>query len=218
MKLEELEQDAEQRWCYRGRSYSGEAKSEGPEGTVDAYFKGGRKHGRQLRLFPDGQVAEDCRFREGVYHGTRTVYFPGGNKRQVLEYEYGIQVSREEYSETGEVIEKEVISEDAPNYELLKAQRNMEIVKTGPNFRGHSPLEKKGLAVILLAFVFKLGVYLLLGVNPSEHYAGNPVHLGFPILIGVGIVIFLQGRSQSYRMYQTAKKEMQDSKSKPEAQ
>ena len=77
-----------------------------PDGKLRAEgrYRAGEEDGLWTSWHPNGQRAEQGKYRGGERHGVWRGWYPSGAKRFVRLHEYGIQLSWNEWNQTGELV------------------------------------------------------------------------------------------------------------------
>jgi antitoxin component YwqK of YwqJK toxin-antitoxin module len=101
---DELDFDEDQR-ILKGVPFTGIGFSEYPNGRLrgEAPYKDGFEEGVCRKWFPNGQLKREWLAVHGRATGTVTEWHENGKIKSIGEYEYGAELSYDEWSESGEL-------------------------------------------------------------------------------------------------------------------
>jgi antitoxin component YwqK of YwqJK toxin-antitoxin module len=119
----DLERD-EDMICHNGMPFTGTAYSLYEDGrlSMEATYKDGFRHGYKREwYYPSGQIALEIEYRVGRRHGHTKHWYRNGTVKIAAHYEYGIELSYQEWAEDGTLLEARVLDANTPgaNYWLL---------------------------------------------------------------------------------------------------
>lgn len=116
--LEQLEFE-EDTYTLDGVPYSGSAYANYPDGTLERELslEIGLKHGPCRVFFPNGQLRRQWNANRGGAHGEAKEWHSSGQLKSVGSYEFGVELSYDEWDGTGRLIESRRIDKDS---ELMK--------------------------------------------------------------------------------------------------
>lgn len=116
--LEQLEFD-EDMCTLDGLPYSGSAYANYPDGTLERElsFEVGLKNGPCKVFFPNGQLGRQWNANRGAAHGEVREWYSSGQLKSVGNYEFGVELSYDEWDANGSQIASRRIDKDS---ELMK--------------------------------------------------------------------------------------------------
>ena len=116
---------ADQSYWLDGKPFTGIAVCRRTDGTIESEvsFVDGIQSGSVIDWYPNDQMAFQGTIRNGVYHGECKTWNPNGCLVKVEIYEYGICISKKEYSASGQLFSEFQITPADPNFALLELHR-----------------------------------------------------------------------------------------------
>ncbi len=125
--FEELGYDTEKYLdTFDGKPFTGIAYETHPDGSLasETAFTDGLKDGRSVAWYASGQIKEEYHMRQGSGHGLFRGWFESGNLKKEMMREYGIVVWDRTYDEEGNIMENFVLPEDSVRYKILMKMRD----------------------------------------------------------------------------------------------
>ena len=87
------------------------------------YFIDGIRNGQSVYYFPNGNIRKMSNMLKGTAHGCFKEWYEDGKIKSVSEYKFGVEVSRVEWSESGDVIKKKLEPSDFEKKLIQKYER-----------------------------------------------------------------------------------------------
>jgi len=117
---EELDGDHEMRE-YLGKPFTGIAYAKYSNGNLETEITclNGRPDGLCREWHPNGQQRREWIAKSGPVHGICTEWYSDGPIKSVAKYSYGVEVSYDEWSKSGELIIHRELEMQSPMYELI---------------------------------------------------------------------------------------------------
>ncbi|MEM9594707.1 MAG: toxin-antitoxin system YwqK family antitoxin [Acidobacteriota bacterium] len=127
MKIEDSELDLNPDFecSYQGRPFSGVSVEHYPGGEIrsELPYVDGLQHGLAQDWYPSGQLAGASQYRNNQLHGSTHEWYENGQLKSELSYEFGILVSKREWSEGGEFLSTFKLEETSPYRRFLEQAR-----------------------------------------------------------------------------------------------
>jgi hypothetical protein len=114
-------------WLYQGRPFTGVAYTLGPDGTVasEQEFREGLRWGFAWERYRSGQIYSETMFYRDVLHGRAKEWHKHGQLAEEGEYEYGITIWKKKWDEDGALVEEYELAEADSNFSLLQTLRRV---------------------------------------------------------------------------------------------
>jgi antitoxin component YwqK of YwqJK toxin-antitoxin module len=129
--LEQLEFD-EDMCMLDGAPYSGFAYANYPDGTLERElsFEVGLKSGPCKTFFPNGQLSRQWIANRGAAHGEVREWYSSGQLKSVGNYEFGVELSYDEWDGSGMLIASRRIDKDSELMKYVESIRERERAST----------------------------------------------------------------------------------------
>ena len=112
---------------YEGKPFTGIAVEARPDGSpiAETEYRNGLAIGIERTWYPNHQLEMERHVSPWGLDGIDRRWRPDGRLQSEAVYEYGIQTSRKEWDEEGNVIHDTLLQEDDPDYARLQERRRL---------------------------------------------------------------------------------------------
>ena len=112
-------------WLYQGRPFTGVAYTLTPDGNVasEQEFRDGLRWGPSWERYRSGQMYHQAAFVRDVWHGRVREWYEDGRLAEDGEYEYGIALWQKKWDAAGRLTEEYRLTESDPEFESLQQVR-----------------------------------------------------------------------------------------------
>ncbi len=80
---------------------------DGHQKWVEIDYRDGKENGKVIMWLPDGQKISETEIRDGKAHGKRICWHKNGQRQAEVEFRDGVEVSRVEWDENGNRVNKD---------------------------------------------------------------------------------------------------------------
>ena len=125
--------ESETATLYEDAPFTGIAVETHSQGHIvaETEYRNGLKLGRERTYYPNRQVESERNFSPWGLDGDVREWRPDGTLKSEASYEFGIQVSKKEWNEAGDLVRETHIPESSPQHARLQKLRLSRTAKTG---------------------------------------------------------------------------------------
>lgn len=112
-------------YMFNGKPFEGVRRKLDDEGRVlcEEEYRQGLRWGASKEWYNSGRLYSESSFFRDVLHGTKREWQEDGSMAEESEYEYGVNIRKSAWDQSGNLTESYEIDEDEPDYEILQALR-----------------------------------------------------------------------------------------------